>query len=644
VKLVSEGSPWLRFARRLPLSSACVALFALGSWWFQEGGFLDQESLHFLQHYLAERKLIPKLLDVQITDWGWYQGRELSYFVDWLDAEFILASLRAGFVHFYPLSHVLACAAIVAVHEHYGRRHFRATGPATRALLAGLFVSSSHAVFATYYRSAKDLVAVALYALSWLVFAPPPQAERANAACVARAAQRRRAVASFTLALVMANGDRQGFYLLALLISIRLLLSLLERSRAALPIAGLLVAALAASELINRVLTPALIGSVIGRAPSTAHQDLGFLAEPLAALIRGEGWARVLESAALVPALASHMFGSFGTTAGAVALIALGALLARANPSSTAVTAALARAEAARYGIAFAVAVTGVGVLAFAMAQKESFVTQPESAILYYFAPANALLFLAVSGAAERLLARSATSERWIQLGLCALIVANLLALPRLRAIALAPESSWTGHERAAELRRCLRSRDVDAQGYALHPREAALCRFLLRRVDPRFDEPARDPIADRRLGLAYLAGGDLLVDAGEAIAWLTRAARSGDAVAARELGRADFSRFASVGSLAKLPSASERLAWLARAAEQRDLAAQCSLAVAYHEGLGAPAEFERARSEAQRCVELARELGIPERRVFRTQPRASDRRILRSLLAGVLGSSPSAR
>ncbi len=621
------------------LLALVVALWALGAAWFQEGGFLDQESLHFLQHYLSERELVPKLLDVRIADWGWYQARELSYFVDWLDAQFIFASLRAGIVHFYPLSHSLACGAIALLHWRQGRRHFGALTPLSRVLLAALFLSSSHSIFSTYYRSAKDLVAIALYSLLWLAFAGPGLlrggSEPEPRAPAALRLRWPRAAAILALSLAMAASDRQGLFFLGALLAVALLLAALERSAQRLALAVVFAAACFVSELNNRWLTPALIRATNHYDPPLEHQSLGFLARPLASLVSGEGLGAAVESTSLIAGLTSHCFGSLGCASGWLVLLALAAILWRGVPSRerAAPPRFAERLFAARFGIVFLAAVAMLCALSWAMAQKEPFLTQPESAIVYYWAPANALLFFATSAAVQLLLSHRAALRPWIHAALLASIAANLFALPRLREVVLSAESSWTGHERAAELRACLRTRDVDAQGFALHPREAGLCRFLLRRVDPRFSGAPRDAAADHALGLQYLEGRDLLLDPAESLAWLQRAARAGHAPAQRSLATLDFRPFLRPGARARPPDAAARLAWLREAAQQRDLAAQCALAVAYHEGRGAPRDAAQARFWAESCAQLGRERGQQLRRTLRSLESAGDRAILRELL-----------
>ena len=73
-----------------------------------DGGFSHPESNAFLQIYTDNtRPLLNILFDPQLTDWNHYQARELSYFFDWIDANFILFCCSIGKAHFYSIVTIL---------------------------------------------------------------------------------------------------------------------------------------------------------------------------------------------------------------------------------------------------------------------------------------------------------------------------------------------------------------------------------------------------------------------------------------------------------------------------------------------------------------------------------------------------------
>lgn len=65
------------------------------------GDFCHPESAAFLQLYTEKGKsLLQIIFNPWYTDWGCYQARELSYFFDWCDAQFIKACISEGHTHF----------------------------------------------------------------------------------------------------------------------------------------------------------------------------------------------------------------------------------------------------------------------------------------------------------------------------------------------------------------------------------------------------------------------------------------------------------------------------------------------------------------------------------------------------------------
>ena len=66
------------------------------------GGFTHPESNAFLRVYNdCSRPVYRIIYDPLVTDWNAYQARELSYFVDWIDARFIYFCASLGMAHFY---------------------------------------------------------------------------------------------------------------------------------------------------------------------------------------------------------------------------------------------------------------------------------------------------------------------------------------------------------------------------------------------------------------------------------------------------------------------------------------------------------------------------------------------------------------
>lgn len=571
------------------------ALWLAGSLWFQGGGFIDIEAQHFVQHYLAERDFLPTIFDVRRNDWNWYQARELSYLVDWIDAHALEASLRAGVAHLYPISHHAIVLVIVLLHLRWGRRYFPALPPALVVLLAGLFLTSSHSFLGLYFRSAKDGVALALYALVGLTFLGPGVRD-------ASGIRWGRLSGGLALAIAMAHFDRQGIFYLGALAGVAALLLVIERDARHGVLLGVFGAALALSELNNRVITPAVIAATNGYRPTLVHQSLGFVGEELASQADGAGSSLLLLSAKIVLDVVGAFFGSFGALGGVIALAAMGLAFRGAGDGGAGEPIAR-RIHRHRHLLVFGATLPLLWALSWLMGLKRDFMLWPESRLVYYWTPLNALLLFAATAAAARLLARRPGLGNGLALGLAVLVAANVLALPRHRAGYVYPGSSFTGHESAQRLLRCLRRRDVDAPLIGLHPREVGLCRFLLRRVDPRMASDPRDPAADFDLGIRYANGRHVPRDAAEALVWLRRAARVGYAPAQAALGSLRFDEIALPGSHAVPPTRERQLAWLERGARAGDAVAQYQLASAYERGADLPRDPLRALAWAHRAA-----------------------------------------
>ena len=614
------------------LSGAIVGLLLCLAWlaaalWFQGGGFIDIEATHFLQHYLAERDLSAILLDVRRNDWDWYQAREFSYAVDWLDARVIGASIGLGVPHFYPFSHYAICLAIFGLHLRWGRRYFEGLPRNLLVLLGLLFLTSSHSFFGTFFRSAKDLAALWVFAFAVLGFVAPAGTGLA------------RRFGLLALAIGMGVSDRQGIFFLGAFAATAGLLFVLLRQRRHAELVGILVAAYAFCELNNRVLTPALILATNGYSPNLEYQSLAFIFEALTRLLAGDGFGVLIESGLVLPDVVANFFGSFGRIGGILALIGLAAGFAWSPGDSDASRAAPQRGEwrlRPELWVLLA-ALPMLWAMSWVMSIKQDYMLQPENRILYYWAPLNALLLVAATGAAHRVLRQRPDWQRPLAALIGFLLIANLVALPRHRDNYIYPGSASTGHERAERTLRCLRTLDVDALTIGMHDREAALCRFMTRRFDPAFTGPPRRPKADYELGYRYVTGTDVPTDPAEALAWLRRAAGANHPPAMALLGATQFDEIAMAGTHAVPPSREQQIDFLERAARAGDGLAQYSLAVAYQQGGGVERDrvrsFAWASAAAQQGHERGKQLAAQLRGALAAEELKAGRELRRELL-----------
>ena len=132
---------------------------------FWAGGVIEEEALGFLRNYWGDRTVLQRIFDPRGYDY--YQGRELSYAVDFLDAQWVRLVLGRGWMYFVPPS---ALAASLAVVLAWGIGLPRALPGLDRvdAWCLLLVYLSNFAVLSTMgllYRSAKPLVPPLLLAV-----------------------------------------------------------------------------------------------------------------------------------------------------------------------------------------------------------------------------------------------------------------------------------------------------------------------------------------------------------------------------------------------------------------------------------------------------------------------------------------------
>ena len=325
--MASAAAPPSRGARPVwdRLGPALTLLFVAAPAFFWRGQVLDEEAVGFLRKYWGERGALVKIFDVR--GWDFYQGRELSYAIDYLDAQWVRLLLSHDVLFLLPPSALLASLAFVLVGLRLAPRALPSLGSGTRWL--ALLVLLSNFVFVStmgiLYRATKPLVAPLVLTLFLLALAE--HRER-------RLSPRSGFTAAFALALALSLLDRQGlFYVLALML---VLAASFWRSRRGLPLllgAGVAVVVWYA---YFRGLGPWLIQALEGYWPETRFQKLR-----LARLLSPEPWRLAVgilgdwTSALLGGLRPAPLLGAGGLLALATAwaarrrpaLVALGAIL-----------------------------------------------------------------------------------------------------------------------------------------------------------------------------------------------------------------------------------------------------------------------------------------------------------------------------
>jgi hypothetical protein len=388
------------------LALAFVAAPAL----FWGGRVVFDETLSFiLRRYWSGRSFLQIVFDPR--GWDFYQARELSYAIDFLDAQWVRLLLSRDILFLVPPSSVLASLAVVLIGACLAPRALPQLGRATRWLVLLVFLSNF--VFVStmgwLYRATKPLVAPLLLGLLLLVLAEhrqPRLGPRASFAAV------------FATALAMSLLDRQGlFYVLALAGCLALAWA---RTHRGLSLALGAFAAAAVWAVYNYALGPWIIHAVNGYWPEFRFQRLrpGRLMQPhpwLAAVELLGDWTSVLLGGLPAALLA----------AAAVAAGAAGAWHARHQRGFLALG----------LGVAVAALAGQVAMVAI-MVQRHEPVTWADHRLWYYPLPYQALVVFGLLWALDRRAARGDGSlPRFLPIALAGLVVANTAQWPEKRLV-----------------------------------------------------------------------------------------------------------------------------------------------------------------------------------------------------------------
>ncbi len=254
------------------IGTAGCALILLLKILRSDGGVISPESYGFLIHYTQQRPFWAMIFDPYVNDRGFYQARELSYFFDWLDVQWIVASQRAGWIHFYSAVNFSAFVLTAGILQYAGRTLFRKIPPLLVTLATVLLVLSPATGELTFFRSSKPLtMLLAVFALTLLGFF----------------CRRRRRIyfAGMMVSLLLLNLlDRQGAFFTASFAVVTGLLLIAgslrwrmfrDRGFALLALGSFLCVAAGAS--YNSLIAPRVIEALNGYYPSLGYQQLNDL-------------------------------------------------------------------------------------------------------------------------------------------------------------------------------------------------------------------------------------------------------------------------------------------------------------------------------------------------------------------------------
>lgn len=391
----------LRTAAAVTVLAAAI----LAPWWFWGGGILELEALQFIQQYLDGRSLPAKIFDPSKNDFGFYQGRELSYFIDYVDARVFEWLMRRGWIVFVPLSAVLASTASAGIVIRSLRRYGVGLGLST--LLALLFLTNYvHIVtMGMFYRATKPVVATLLLAMVFYVAARLAELSDDRAGVT----DRRRLTGSlvlFALLLPMGLLDRQGHFYVLTAAAILGAWTLVNRRVWMMAAAGVAAAALVTA--YDWWIGPYLVHAINGYTPSLDYQQ-----------IPRERWLDV------TPFLkAVTMLGENST----ILLGSRSMLLAGAVGAATLVL-GVRRAASARWRLAALAIVAGVfasqiAMFGFMIARHPMVYDWVDHRYWYYPLPYQAVLFAGLC----LLLARASTAWSSARRAVAAAVILLLIA------------------------------------------------------------------------------------------------------------------------------------------------------------------------------------------------------------------------
>jgi hypothetical protein len=366
------------------VARAAIGAAVLAPFWFWKGGLLEIESLQFIRQYLDDRSPLRKIFDPYGNDFGTYQARELSYFLDFLDAQVFKRLMAMDITVFVPATALVASLLTVVVFFVAVKR-YRAVSPLTGALLLLLYLTNYvHMItMGTFYRSSKPLLVPVLLAATFYLAA---LFERPDPPSVPT--RRRRwlqAGAVFGLLSLMSLLDRQGFFYAVLGLVLIAGHSIRVRGRWDVVAAG--AAAIACNALYNVEIGPAIVSAVNDYVPTRAYQEVP--REPLMG-----GWRIYAQAAEVLMESVKVLLGSVPAVVGtlAFAVIAIAVVLQ-------------SRARVAA-GIALAVLVASHVVLfALMIARLPAIYEWGDHRYFYYPLPAQAFMFAVMTILLGRLIA-----------------------------------------------------------------------------------------------------------------------------------------------------------------------------------------------------------------------------------------------
>ncbi len=388
---------------------ALAALLAVAPVVFWGGGVIEEEALGFQRNFWGARPVLQRIFETREFDD--FQGRELSYAIDCLDAQWVRATLSRGVFLFVAPSVLMASLALLPIGLWLLPAALPRLEQASAWLLLLLYLGNFAVASTTglLYRATKPLVAPLVLVLLLLLIAEHrrprlgPPLEFATVSVIS---------------LVLCLLDRQGLFYVLVLLPVLGLVWLRARRGLARTLAA--ASALLVCGAYNEWLGPWLIHALNGYWPDRSFQRL----DPLWLLAPGP-WLAALR---LLGDWTSVLFGGLPPLLLATAALVLASIWAwRERRCPRRVAAVLAAA---------ALAVVMQTTMVALMIARYRTVTQIDHRFWYYPLPYQALLVAGLLVGLERwTAARGGRLPRAVPLVLAALLAGNLLEWPAHRVV-----------------------------------------------------------------------------------------------------------------------------------------------------------------------------------------------------------------
>ncbi len=237
----------------------------------EPGGTSHGESNCFLLLYNFTPDLLKTVFDPLRADWNLYQSRELSYFVDSLDARFIGWCVRNQMAHFYSLSAVIASVLILVIQQWGFAKGFPKLNCYAGLAVSAIWLWSPCNFEHHFFRCGKPLTALGITALLFAV--------KVLCVCKEKITRKVAWILSGLAILLTPMIDRQGLFLIAAsggFFALAFAFCEPEDSKkfAFKRLSCACVASVALQTVLNTVVTPAIINALNGYTPSFEYQKM----------------------------------------------------------------------------------------------------------------------------------------------------------------------------------------------------------------------------------------------------------------------------------------------------------------------------------------------------------------------------------